>query len=53
MSRWNVGDIPPVTADEDTDPDVEIAEREIVVVVPGKSARQLIEEREDEHTPDV
>lgn len=33
-----------VTADEDIDPDVEIAERERVKEVPGKSARHKIED---------
>lgn len=48
MSRWNVGNIPPVTADEDLDKDVEIMENEDARRVLGhpiqKSARVLIEE---------
>jgi hypothetical protein len=43
MSKRNVGDIPAVTADEDPDPDVLIAEAEVVVPV-HKSARQKIED---------
>jgi len=41
----NVGDIPEVTADEDVDPDVEIAEKEFRRVKPqGRTSRQRIEE---------
>lgn len=48
MTRWNVGDIPEVTADEDVDHDVEIAEAEERRLQGGKkTARQLIEERRE------
>lgn len=47
MTRWNVGDIPEVTADEDVDHDVEIAEAEERRVTARKTARQLIEERRE------
>lgn len=47
MSRWNVGNIPAVTADEDVDPDVlawEEEERRLQRIAAGKSARQRIED---------
>ena len=49
MSRWNVGDIPERTADEDVDRDVEIAEGvERQAAERKKSARQRIEEMREE-----
>ena len=51
MTRDNVGNIPQVEADEDVDPDVEIAEAELARVR-KKSARQILEDmregREDD-----
>jgi len=44
---WNVGDIPEVTADEDVDRDVEIAEEETRRGWGKRSARQRIEDLKD------
>ena len=50
MSKWNVGDIPQRTADEDMDRDVEIAEEmeRKIAAAKGKSARQRIEELKED-----
>lgn len=53
MSRWNVGDIPEWEPDEDTDPDVEIAEDTERKTTPkAKSARQRIEDLLEERKLD-
>ena len=54
MSEFNVGDIEEVTADEDVDPDILIAEEEEARMTRIQSARQRIEGlKDDQDTSDV